>query len=207
MSFFQIHKKYLETSGLIWSICLAIFLIVYLAVLGPQKDYKENVERNLAEKKEIYESALGAAKEETIVRREEEIEVLRNKLRGFVIEFEDSANLTFDISRVANEKKVSSFSVKSKDGRGITEIPDCKYIGESHIEIEFVGDFFQFASFLNELERHRPVLFVKKFTITKSRQDNSNCQVSLSVAVLVEMHEGNKAAKQEQSTRAYGKEI
>lgn len=208
MSFWKVHKKYLETSGLIWAICLVAFLISYVGVLGPQKEYKDSIERDLAEKKQVYESALGAAKEEIIVKRDAEIEELRNKLGDFAIDFEDSANLTFDISQVASEKKVSSFSIKSKDGRGITNIPDCKYIGESHIEIEFVGNFHQFALFLNALERHRPVLFVKKFTITKPRQSDSDCQVSLNVAVLVKRPQGGKgAAKQKQSTEVYGQMI
>jgi len=185
MSFMKTHKKYLMTAGLIWAACFVVFLLAYMLVLGPQKNYKNRIENELAERKQVYESALRAARKETKIRLNEQIERLRSRLKDFVIDFEDSTNLTFDISQIANEKKVASFSNKVKKSGGLSAIPDCKYICENHIVISFIGNFNQFATFLNALERHRPVIFVDKFTITRSGQDSSVYQVSLNVAALV----------------------
>ncbi len=206
MSCLKIYKKYFVTTGLTWAACFVVFLFVYMLVLAPQKDYKKNIERELTEKKQIYESALRTAQEETRIQLNEQVEGLRSRLKDFVIDFEDSANLTFDISQVANEQKVFSFSIKSKNSRGLSAIPDCKYISENFMDINFTGGFHQFATFLNALERHRPVLFVNSFTITHSQQEYSSYQVSLNVAALVRTQQDSKTADKG-SAHAYAKKI
>ena len=206
MTFIKTHKKYLTTAGLIWAACFVVFLLAYMLVLGPQKNYKNNIENEIAERKQLYDSALRAAQKETKIRLNEEIERLQSRLKDFVIDFEDSTNLTFDISQIANEKKVASFSSKVKKSRGLSTITDSKYIYENQIVISFIGDFNQFATFLNALERHRPVIFVDKFAITRSGRDDSVYQVSLNVAALVKKQRDAKAIDKG-LTQVYGTKI
>ena len=200
MTFIKTHRKYLTTAGLIWTACFAVFMLAYILVLGPQKKHEKRIENELAERKQVYESALRAAQKETKIRLNEEIERLRSRLKDFVIDFEDSTDLTFDISQIANEKKVASFSIKSKDGRGPSKKSEAKYISENHIVISFIGGFNQFATFLNALERHRPVIFVDKFTITRLGQGNSVYQVSLNVAALVKKQQSEGILSQDSKT-------
>jgi len=180
-----IYKKYFATIALIWAGCFVLSFFVHMLVLAPQKKNKRQVETQLAEKKRIYSSVLDTAKEETKLELNEQIEYLRSSLRDFVIDFEDSANLTFDISQIANEKEVASFMIRTRDDSGGSAIPNCNYICENHIDISFTASFNQFAAFLNALERHRPVIFVDKFTITRSDEDSSGHQVKMSLAVFV----------------------
>jgi len=205
MPFIKTHKRYLMTAGIIWAACFVVFLLAYIVMLGPQRKYEKSIENKLTERKQVYESALKAAQKETKIRLNEQIERLQSRLEDFVIDFENSANLTFDISQIANEKKVASFSIKSKDGRGPSTIPEAKYIRENHIVISFIGDFNQFATFLIALERHRPVLFVDKFSITRSGQDDSGYQVSLNVAAFVKKQ--HDASRQASKTRRDGQEL
>jgi hypothetical protein len=137
-----------------------------------------------------------AADEKTKTRLNEEIEKLREKLKGFVVDLEDSANLTFDIGQIANKVNVSSFSVKGKDKQGFSEIPDCNSICEIHIDIGFIGGFDQFAKFVNELERHQPVLFVNEFTVSRSNKDEFVYQVNLDVAAFVRKQRDREIAAQ-----------
>ena len=213
MPFIKTHKKYLMTAGIIWAACFAVFLLAYIVMLGPQKRYEKSIENKLTEREQVYESALRAARKETKIRLNEQIERLQSRLEDFVIDFENSANLTFDISQIANEKKVASFSIKSKDSRGPSTIPEAKYIRENNIVISFIGGFNQFAAFLNALERHRPVLFVDKFSITRLGQDDSAYKVSLNVAAFVKkqhsegpLSEDGKTADKG-SMKLYGKKI
>ena len=206
MSVVKTYKKYLTTAGLIWAACFVVFLLVYILVLGPQNNTKERLENELKEKKQVYESALGAAQKETKIRLNEQIEQLRNRLKDFVIDFEDSPNLTFEISQIADDKKVASFSIKGKDNLTLSGEPDCKYINENHIVISFIGGFNQFATFLTALERHRPVLLVDKFTITRSGQDDSAFRVSLNVAAFVRKQQETKTSDKNTS-QIYGAKI
>ena len=180
-----VYIQYLKTAGVVWAACFVILLLTYVLILRPQKNSRKLIGSRLAEKKQVYESALRAAKKETKIRLNQQIERLQNRLRDFVVDFEDSANLTFKISQIADEKEVASFSIKGKDNLAPSGEPARKYISENHIVISFMGGFNQFATFLNSLERHRPVLLVDKFTITRSGQDDSAFRVSLNVATFV----------------------
>ena len=207
MNFIKVPKKYLIASGVIWAAYFALFLLAYMFIVRPQKNSKRLVESRLVEKQQVYESALKAEQEETKIRLNEQIESLQNRLKDFVVEFEDSANLTFDLSQIAEEKKVASFGSKVKSNRGITSNKDeYKYIHENQINISFTGDWNQFATFLNTLERHRPVIFVDKFTIARSGQDESVFRVNLNVAAFVRKQQDGETADKN-TEQVYGKKI
>ena len=206
MSFIKTHRNYLMVAGAIWAASAVVFLLAYLFVLGPQKNYIKHTENKLTEKKQAVESAMRAAQEETKIQLNEQIERLQCRLKDFVIDFEDSANLTFDISQIANDQNVASFSIKTKDSRGLSAIPDCSYIYENHIEINFTGGFRQFATFLSALERHRPVLFVDKLKIARSGREGVEYQVGLNVTFLVGKPQERETASR-QPAQIYGREI
>jgi len=206
MSFIKTHRNYLMVAGAIWAASCVVFLLAYLLVLGPQKDHIKHTEDKITEKKQAVESALRAAQEETKIQLNEQIERLQSRLKDFVIDFEDSADLTFDISQIANDQRVASFGIKTKDSRKLSPIPDCSYIYENHIEINFTGGFGQFATFLNALERHRPVLFIDKLVITRSVREGAEYQVGLNVTFLVGKPQESKTAGK-QPAQIYGKEI
>jgi inactivated superfamily I helicase len=183
----SVYGKYFTKVALIWTGCFILFFFVYMLMLAPQKNSKEQLKKQLEEKKQIYNSALKATQKETQIQLNEQIEHLRNKLKDFVIDFEDAADLTFDISQIANAKEVTSFSIETskKDNSRDPAMSD-KYISESRIDISFsTADFNQFAALLNALERHRPVIFVDRFAITRSYKSGSGRQVNMGLAVFV----------------------
>ena len=206
MVFFKTYKKYLMTSGIIWAACLVLFVLIYFLSLGPQNRAKKRLESELNQKKQKYEFAQNASKEETKIRLYEQIEDLSNKLDIFVIDYEESANLSFDISQIASDKKVSSLIVENDNKKTASAVSDSNNIFESHISVKFVGGFKQFAAFLNALERNKPVLFVKEFTISPANQNVSAYQVKLDVAAFVRKRQDtNNAAKS--SERVFGTKI
>ena len=179
------YKKYFTTAALVWAGCFAFFFFVYMLVLSPQQNSRKQIAKQLVEKKQVRDSAIQAAQEETRVKLNEQLGYLRNKAKEFVINFEDSANLTFDIRQIAEEKGITSFSIRTQDNRSGSPLPNCKYIYENHIDISFNAEFNQFAAFLNALERHRPVVFIDRFSITSANQDNSGHQVKMDLVVFV----------------------
>ncbi len=182
----KVYKKYFTTVALIWAACFTVFVFCYLLFLAPQNSTKKQIENKLSDKRQRYESITRVAQEENRTRVKEEIERLQNRLRDFVVDFEDLADLTFDISKIASEKKVAAFSIKGKDTEMVSPILNCKYICEGRIEISFTAGFNQFAAFLNALERHRPVLFVDSFTTGRpGQQEGTGCQATMSTAMLV----------------------
>ncbi len=185
MPLMKTHKKHFTTVALIWAGSLIPFFFAYMIALAPQQKSKKQVRWQLAETKQMYDFAIRASQEETKIKSNEEIENLRSKLKDFVVDFEDSANLIFDISQIANEKKVDSFSIKGQEAHRGSTVLDLKHLQENRIDINFTGAFNQFATFLNSLERHQPVIFVDNFKITRSARGDSSHKVNMKLAAFV----------------------
>jgi len=169
-----------------WAACLIVFLFVYMLVLAPQQERKKQINKKLADIKNEYHSVLTALKKEKQKQIEEQIVQYQNQLKDFALNAEDSDNLTFDISEIAREQKLDFFSITGKNNRGLSAIPNCKHIYENYLDISFIAGFNRFATFLNALERHHPVVFVDSFTVTPSRRrDVPGHQVNMTVAVFV----------------------
>jgi len=180
-----IYKKYVTQAALIWAGCFILFLFIYILMLAPQGKNKKRIEKQLAGKEQMYRLAQKAAQEETKIQLNEQLKYLQERFKDFVINFEDLANLTFDISQIAKEKRLASFSIKGVETSGGSSIFDGKYLSENHFAVSFTGSFNQFATFLNALERHRPVIFVDRLKITHSRLENSDHKVDMDLAVFV----------------------
>lgn len=179
-----IYRKHLKIPALIWIGCFVLSLSVYILVLAPQKKAQKNIEKQLTEIKQIYDSTKEAAQQKTQLRMKEQIEQLQSRLNDFVIESDDSANLTLDISQIASGKKLDSFMIKTREIKERSAISDYKHITEDRIDIGFNAGFNQFAAFLNALERHHPVVFIDTFSIIRSKQDSSGHKVNMNLAVL-----------------------
>jgi type II secretory pathway component PulM len=180
-----VYRKYLATVALIWAGCLILLFLLYMLVIAPQQKSKSNTAKQLTETKQKYDQTVRATKPESGTQLREEIQRLKGRLQQFVIEPEQSADLTFDISQIAKNNQVSSFSIRSRDQTTASKIPNCNYIEEKQIYISFAASFDQFARFLNALERNEPTLFVDRFTITRSDQDDSSHEVSMDLTVFV----------------------
>jgi len=171
--------------ALVWTVCLVLFVIAYFFIMAPQLKTKSELAKKSAEKLQIYEEAVDAANEENKKRLAEEVETLKNKLGDYTADYEESANLTFAISRIAAEKQVSSFAVKTSDQVKSSDQLKSKNIQENLIEITFESDFRQFATFLNTLERHRPVVFIDRFKLSRGRQSETEHKVDMDLSIFV----------------------
>ena len=185
MTVIKKYKRYLGISALIWAVCFVAFASVYFLVIVPQYETRKRFKKELAESKQNYDLAKKASQEDTKARMNEEISLLQNKLHNFVIDFKSSADLTFEISRIAGESKVTSFNIQSDDMRDVTTYADPNNIFEKHITVSFIAGFREFAIFLNSLERHQPVLFINEFSLSRQNNDNKTYQVTIDIAAFV----------------------
>ncbi len=186
----KVFREYLTTLGLIWLGCLIVFIFAYMLLIKPQSRFKQNLLKKLEEKKQDYIAASEASNEEIRKKLVLDVEQLENQLREYVADASSSANLTFDVSRIANKNNVLSFSIKSKNNKGTFDLPQCKLIGENRMDVSFGSDFRQFARFLNALERHEPVVFVDSFSISKGNRTEEENKVDMSLSVFVEKEKG-----------------
>lgn len=186
MASMKTYKKNLKISALILLICVIAFVLVYYFLINPQDANLKNIDKQIVQNEDEYKLAQIASKADTQERISGEISTLQNKLDEFVLNYKSSADLTFDISQIANECGLSSFNVKSKDLQIIADSTDPNNIFEKHIKVSFVAGFHEFAVFLNSLERHKPVLFVNEFMLNSQNKDSGTYLVTLDLAALVQ---------------------
>lgn len=186
-----VYKKYFKLMALVWAGCFILSLLIYMIVVAPQREYEKQISQQLAEKKQMYEAILKINRQETRIQLNKQMGQWRDKLKDFIAAPEDLAGLTFDIGQIANDAKVDSFSVKPQSSRESQNTPDSKYVCENQMNVSFKADFNKFAAFLNAMERHRPVIFVDKFKITRAEQDDSSNQVSMDMSVFVKKRQGS----------------
>lgn len=171
--------------GTVWSVSFVLFMLAYFLVISPQMKAKARLERELTEKQRLHEAAVNVAKEEYKKKLNEELERLKGTLGDFVVESEQLADLTFDISRIAADKRVSAFTVRAADtSRNLGEL-DSNYLQENGIEVSFESDFRKFATFLNALERHRPVIFIDNFRVSRADRGEAASTVNMGLSVFV----------------------
>jgi hypothetical protein len=178
-------KKYLVAAVLTWASSVAVASLVYAVFIAPQNRCRKQLARQLAEKQELYEEALTATLSVARKQMEDELLRMREKFDDFAVEVDKLAHLTFDISRIASEHSLASFTIKDTGDWKNSSVPGCDHIAVNHIDLTFAGTFGQFATFLNALERHRPVVFIDRFSITRGAKGSAGHAVSLKLAVLV----------------------
>jgi len=181
----SIYRKYFKIGIVFWAVCFIILLLSYLLVLGPQERHRRMTERELSDTKRLAQSAREAAEERNKNLLLENLSNSGNRLKDFVIEQEDAANLTFDIGRISSEVKLNSFSSIFTDSEGTIKTDNYKHIITRQISVNFNSSFNKFAVFLNTLERSRPVIFIDTFSIARSGESDSGHKVDMKLAVLV----------------------
>jgi len=188
-----VYKKRLISTSILWAACFVPLMLVYVFVVSPHVKGKKQIEAKLFEEEQLYNNVLEVSCEETKLKMQQQLELVRNNLKDFVGDSEDLANLTFDISQIANSKNLSSFTIAAKERSGGTPLPNCQNIVESRIEVSFTSNFSEFALFLNALERHRPVIFIDRFVISRSVKNTSEHKVNMSMVVLTRKTENTQS--------------
>ncbi len=179
------RKKFITTTGLVWAGCGIILFFLYMLLVSPQVQAKRDLAARVAEQERAYAKALRAADEQNQQRLKEQLASLRQRQKDFIIDSGGAGDLTFDVSRIAKTLALESFSITSQKAQLASKGKRLKHIEQSYFEISFRSGFRQLAAFINALERHKPILFVETFSITRPREKGIKNEVQLSLAALV----------------------
>ena len=178
-------KKYFIFLGITYTLFILIASSVIFLVIGPQNKKLTEITRIAGEVKQQYEAANMSSVRQVQEQMLQRLEEKKQQLADMVIDSDKSASLTFDIGQIANQLEVQEFTSKRKDSQSQKILDGCDSLGETWIDISFEGSFLQFARFINSLERNTPVVFVEKFSIKRSLNDEDMPEIDLGVAFFV----------------------
>jgi len=174
----------------VWGCSIILALVINMIVIAPQNQCKEQVRKQLAEKKQTYNAIVKMSQEKTRIRLNKKMEQWRDGLKDYVASTEDLAGLTFDIGQIAKDIQIDSFSINHTNASRNQSDADNKYVSERQMNVNFRASFNQFAAFLNAMERHQPVIFVDKFSIIPTDRDDSASQVNMDLSIFIKKRQG-----------------
>ncbi len=186
----KVRSRYLLVVAMAWGPCLLAAAAVYAAVLRPQQDCMKELEAKVANGREKYARALQAAREKDQSRLTQEVQDLHQRVGDFVVPAEEAPNLAFTIGTLANEARLESFGMRPLSRMGVDAPPRWEHVGEKQVDLSFAAGFRNFVAFLNALERHRPVVMVETFAISRPVEKSAQPQANMELAVLVEKPAG-----------------
>jgi Tfp pilus assembly protein PilO len=179
------YKKHILMLGVVWAVSLVLAVLAFVLVISPRLNVAAKLAGDAAKNKQKYEEAVSAAREENKKKLADELEILKTGLKDYAVEAEDFANLTFDISRIAADKQIIDVSVKTPEQAKTKEQLDSKNLTENRVDISFQSNYVQFASFLNALERHRPVVFIDMFKLSRGERNEPGVKIDMDLTVFV----------------------
>lgn len=178
-------KKYLAVMALVWVISFLVLATGYMLFVKPKLNKIENLSDELSEKQQRYAAAKKAASQDSKMELMAEMERLEERVNDFTVKAADSADMIFDLSRIAKALKVDELSIKNNTR--VSGLKDTDYLALSGLSVSFNSGFLEFASYLNSLERHRPLVFVDEFRI-RSRMDGEVRDVFFDLSMFTRVH-------------------
>ena len=189
----SMYRKYFTAGAVVWAACFVALFLFYLIVLGPQRALRGRTETRLAEVQALAQAATDASQEKNKIRLTEQVQEANLTLERFAIGQESTDNLTLDVRAVPGGNELGAFGISAGGSEAVIKMANCKQITGRRVTVTFASSFNKFAAFLNNLERHQPVIIVDTFTITRARDETSQHKVDMGLAVLVDDTGGGKS--------------
>ena len=179
------NKKFIIRIALIFLIGLLPSILGYFLIINPKRTSLKIIQDQIKNENKRLNCTLAVADEVRQNQFKQEWQQLQEQISKFVINLGQTNNLSLQISRIANKTGLYMFASQTKNERFFNEIPNCEIIGESYIDISFRGSFPQFATFLNALERYKPVIYVDKFVVSQTDKGITCNKVEMTLSMLV----------------------
>jgi hypothetical protein len=186
--YFKQHFKFV---ALVWLSSFVLAAVLYFVLISPQIQLKNQIASQFADRQKAYSIILNTNNKDARENLNEKVQHWRDDVSQYVISAEDLAGLTFDISQIAKDTKVESFSITSQDVYSGQKKNSGTLITEKQMKVDFKTDFNKFAAFLNAVERHRPAIVINEFSIANSEHDASLSQVNMILSVYVKKKQGS----------------
>jgi hypothetical protein len=181
-------KKSIVLIGL-WLACCMPSVLLYIMAVAPQNKILKQLKLQVAEKTETYTFLKGAKGQGQQAKINTDFEDLRQYFSDFVLSGNDLSNLDLMLGQISLKNRFDSFSSKSMDDLKNDKVDNFKYIGERRLKLSFLTDFRSLCTFVNELERHQPIIFIDQFSLTSDSTNDSLPLAGMELAVFFEKQE------------------
>jgi len=168
---------------IVWVIGLAALAIFHFAVVLPGGRALGDCRRRVADKVERVTFLRNARSERRQQRIRMEREDRERQYREFVFDTNDLNRLDFLIRDLAEGHDLADFSGRTVGTATKIGGEELKRIAQRNVVLSFRCGFAQLVRFINELERHQPIIFVDQFTVRAAvgQEAGLDCDMECSI--------------------------
>ena len=186
-------KKFLIKAAGAWGICAVVPVLLYLCVVYPTQIKAAKIRKQVDGITAQYDQAMEFVTGKHLERMRRQVDALQDELDTYLVAGDEARSNAFRVSQVAEKTGIKGFSTKHRTANTLTPIDNCNRIAMSRIEISFKGMYEQFAVLINEFERHKPVVLVDSFMISRSDRDDELHDIGVGLTILVDNRKSEPA--------------
>ena len=166
-----------------WVIGLAALVAFHFAVVVPNGRALADGRQRVADKAQRVTFLRNARSERQQQDIRMKLEERERQYREFVFDTNDLNRLDFLIRDLAEGHGLADFSGRTVGTARTIGGEELKRIAQRNLVLSFRCDFGQLVRFINQLERHQPVIFVDQFTIriATGREAALSCDMECSI--------------------------
>lgn len=188
-------SRYTLITAAVWVVSVLVLGGGYVLSYAPQQAMLLQVKNQCAESQMALESAQLAAQEKIKAKQQQQCEEAEQLIADFSARQDAVTELVFEIGRIAtNELGLYDFSSKSQKQKAYPTVGKSKLVSEGWLKVDFEATFNQFAQFLNQLERHNPVVFVEEVAFQRGTHQTRGHKISLELSFLTQTEDKKVAA-------------
>jgi len=176
--------KSLVRLAVAWVVCLAALAVFHFALVAPQARALAASREAVAAKAERFRLLRDAKSARGQQRLQEEQEELERRYANFVFTGEQMNELDFRLRSLAEKNGVQEFSARHVETVSKIGSTELKGIAQRSLVLSMACSFPEFLRFLNELERHQPLVLVDQFTLQTTAGRQTGLSSTMDCAIL-----------------------
>lgn len=177
--------NYRLSIGLIgaWTLCLAALGAAHFGLIVPRGRAVAASRTEIEAAAEWFTSLKNARSVAEQERLDAEREELERRFAGYVFTAEQLNQLDFELRALSEQHRLTDFSARHVRTAGKIGATELKRIAQREMILSFQSTFPDFLRFINELERHYPVLIVDAFTpsVAANKEGVLSCTMECSL--------------------------
>ncbi|MFI4912580.1 MAG: GspMb/PilO family protein [Sedimentisphaeraceae bacterium JB056] len=178
-------RKFLTVILIVWIIALVGIGSFYYFVIMPQENKLDGLSSKVEYEIETNLVASHAKEKRAMELMAAKDLQAKDLLRRFLVDRANVNNFVFDFQKLADECGIDDFTGSHDPSNSYYNISGLKEIQEGTMRINFSGDYVQFIKLLNSLERYKPVIFIDRFNITRTRRIEGTNTVNIGLTFFV----------------------
>ena len=167
-----------------WLMGLVALAIFHFAVVVPKSRTLADCRQRVADKAQRLTFLRNARSQRQQQRVRMEQEDREQQYREFVFDTNDLNRLDFLIRDLAEGHGLADFSGRTVGTTASVGGTELKRIAQRNVVLSFRCGFGQLVRFINQLERHQPVIFVDQFTVRAATGEESGLDCDMECSIL-----------------------